>query len=218
MKVLTAPSPKPIRLTLVALVAAISSGALMLTVSRSADAQIIRSHADASAEQFVQTEAAKVIGVLNNHGMGLTAKKQMFRQEIDHVADVPAITRFVLGKYARSVTGPQYAQFAAAFREYGYDVYESRLSQYRGQRLNVTGSQARSANDVIVASTIGGATTPVLWRLIRGPSGWRVVDVQVASVWLAITEQQDFVSTLDNAGGDVNVLIRQLRTQSARQG
>jgi phospholipid transport system substrate-binding protein len=47
--------------------------------------------------------------------------------------------------------------------------------------------------------------------------GWRVVDVQVAGVWLAITEQQDFVSTIDNAGGNVDVLIAQLQKQVARE-
>ena len=40
---------------------------------------------------------------------------------------------------------------------------------------------------------------------------WRVVDVNVAGVWLAITQQQDFVSTLDNNRGDINVLIAQLQ-------
>jgi phospholipid transport system substrate-binding protein len=55
----------------------------------------------------------------------------------------------------------------------------------------------------------------VNWRVLRGSAGWRVVDVQVAGVWLAITEQQDFVSTLDNHGGDINVLISQLRKNAA---
>jgi len=41
-------------------------------------------------------------------------------------------------------------------------------------------------------------------------NSWKVVDVQVSGVWLAITQQQDFVSTIDNAGGNIDVLIRQL--------
>ena len=38
----------------------------------------------------------------------------------------------------------------------------------------------------------------------------------MAGVWLAITQQQDFVSTVDNAGGNIDVLIGQLRQQAAR--
>ena len=56
-----------------------------------------------------------------------------------------------------------------------------------------------------------------MWRVIRGPDGrYRAVDVSVEGVWLAITEQQDFVSTLDNNHGDIGALIQQLRTQTAK--
>ena len=40
---------------------------------------------------------------------------------------------------------------------------------------------------------------------------WKVVDVQFKGIWLAITQQQDFVSTIDNAGGNIDVLINQLQ-------
>jgi phospholipid transport system substrate-binding protein len=46
--------------------------------------------------------------------------------------------------------------------------------------------------------------------VLNDGSGWKVVDVQVSGVWLAITQQQDFVSTIDNNGGKVDVLIAQL--------
>jgi phospholipid transport system substrate-binding protein len=39
--------------------------------------------------------------------------------------------------------------------------------------------------------------------------------VQFRGVWLAITQQQDFVSTIDNAGGDAEPLIRQLQGEAA---
>jgi phospholipid transport system substrate-binding protein len=41
--------------------------------------------------------------------------------------------------------------------------------------------------------------------------------VQVSGIWLAITQQQDFVSTIDNAGGNVDVLIGQLEKQVEQQ-
>jgi phospholipid transport system substrate-binding protein len=47
-------------------------------------------------------------------------------------------------------------------------------------------------------------------------SSWKVVDLEDAGVWLSITQQQDFVSTIDNAGGNVQVLIDQLRQQLAQ--
>ena len=135
---------------------------------------------------------------------------------------MPRITRFVLGKYARSITPAQMQQFAPVFRSYANNVYESRLGQYKGETLKVTGSVARTPTDVVVASSVGGGQLKkperVNWRLLKGADGrWRAVDVQVQGVWLAITQQQDFVSTIDNAGGKVEVLIAQLRQQVAQQ-
>ena len=69
---------------------------------------------------------------------------------------------------------------------------------------------------MVVSSVVtGGAKSRqenVSWRVQRSSDGrWHVLDVNVAGVWLAITQQQDFVSTLDNNRGDINVLIRQLQ-------
>jgi phospholipid transport system substrate-binding protein len=181
-------------------------------------AQTVRAHGDPEAEAFVQTQAGRVLAVLNDRNADLSEKKRIFRSMIDQVADVPRITSFVLGRYRRSVTPAQYAAFAAAFRQYADNIYESRLGDYNGQTLKVTGSVVRQPGDVVVSSEVTGggkAPTVVNWRVLRGAAGWRVVDVQVAGVWLAITEQQDFVSTLDNHGGDINVLISQLRKNAA---
>jgi phospholipid transport system substrate-binding protein len=204
---------------------ALAAGALVFAgpmtaalLPATAQAQAIRSHGDADAEMFVQNEATKVLQVLNDRSMSLDQKKQTFHALIDQVADVPRITSFVLGRYRRSLTPDQFNAFAATFRDYADSVYESRLGEYSGQTLKVTGSVVRQPGDVVVSSeVIGGGRPPstVNWRVIRGQYGYRAVDVQVAGVWLAITEQQDFVSTLDNHGGDINVLIKQLRRNTA---
>ena len=179
---------------------------------------LAQSQRDAGAEAFVQREASRALQILRS-GAGGGQEKAEFRAFVDQAADVPRITDFVLGKYRRTISQAQYQEFAAAFREYANSVYENRLGQYHGESLQVTGSAARRPGDVVVTSSViggrQGRPVPVAWRVINGPQGWKVVDVNVAGVWLAITERQDFVSTLDNNRGDINVLIRQLRTQTA---
>jgi phospholipid transport system substrate-binding protein len=205
---------RPARLAAAALaLVALTSAALVAAAP--VLAQAVRSHGDPQAEAFVQAEASRVLQVLSEKDMTLSAKKKVFRTLIDEVADVPRITSFVLGRYRRVITPAQYDDFASAFRAYADNVYESRLNQYSGQTLKVTGSIVRQPGDVVVTSDVvapNGAKTAVNWRVIRGSDGrFRAVDVQVAGVWLAITEQQDFVSTLDNNNGDVAILINQLR-------
>lgn len=189
--------------------------AAVLTAPVAARAQAAR---DASAEAFVAREGQRALHILNSNAP-MASKKAQFRQFVDEAADVPKITRFVLGRYARTVTPAQYQAFAAAFRDYANSVYETRLSSYRGEGFRVTGSQARTPTDVVVASEVAGGGNnlhdQVSWRVQKAADGrWRVVDVNVRGVWLAITQQQDFVSTLNNNRGDVNVLVNQLRNRA----
>ena len=186
---------------------------------RAAHAQAPR---DAGAEQFVQTQAQRVISVLNERSEDNAAKIRAFRGIVDEIADVPRITSFVLGKYGRSITPAQRQRFATVFREYAQNVYEKRLGDYHGESVKVTGSVARKPGDVVVNTLISGGKLeqPVQasWRVLGSGSSWKVVDVQVSGIWLAITQQQDFVSTIDNNGGNVDVLIGQLQKQVQQQG
>ena len=185
-----------------------------------AAAQAIRSHGDPSAEAFVQTTASKAISILDDASLNDAAKKQAFYGFVNQAADIPRITSFVLGRYRRQMTAAQYQQFAAVFREYADSLYETRLSDYHGEILRVTGSLVRAPGDAVVSSLIQGGGfkgVPVVnWRVLKGPDGWKVVDVQAQGVWLAQVEQQDFTSTLANANGNADVLINQLRAQVAQ--
>ncbi len=214
-------SPLPVRLTGLRLAGALALAvaAPLALAAQPAAAQAIRGHGDPGAEAFVQSEASKGVAILNDRSLGISAKKQAFYGFVNHTADVPRITSFVLGRYRRQVSQAQYQQFAEVFRDYADSVYESRLGDYHGEKLQVTGSLARAPGDVVVSSLVTGGDfkgQPVVnWRVLKGPDGWKIVDVQAQGVWLAVVEQQDFTSTLANANGNIDVLIHQLRTQAA---
>jgi len=170
---------------------------------------------DAGAEAYVQQGAREVLAVLNDRSRGDAAKKEAFRALVNRLIDVPKVTRFVLGKYARTATPDQYNRFATAFRTYAENVYMKRIDDYHGEKIIVTGSVVRKPGDVLVTTQLAGGRsqqpTNIVWRVLGDGGNWKVVDVQVSGVWLAITQQQDFVATIDNAGGKVDVLINQLQ-------
>ena len=192
---------------------------LVLAASSPAIAAPAAAESASAAEHFVQVSAQRVLAALADDSRQGAAKTAAFRTAIDQLADVPRITRFVLGKYGRTITPDRRARFGATFRDYVEGVYRSRLEGYGGQTIKVTGSTLRKPGDIVVDTLISGkASQPVAisWRVMDGGAGWKVVDVQFKGVWLAITQQQDFVSTIDNAGGDVDALIAQLQKSSAR--
>ena len=125
-----------------ALVAAASAAPVVLGPPPAA-AQARR---DAAAEQFVQTNATRVLAVLNDRSMPVAQKRRTFETLVDQVTDVPRITDFVLGKYNRTITPAQKREFAVLFRDFANNVYESRLGEYGGERLVVTGSTIRDSH------------------------------------------------------------------------
>jgi len=188
---------------------ALAGGAL---AAAPAHAQAAR---DPSAEQFVQASAQRVLSILSDKSLAPAQRATAFHQAVNELVDVPRVSTFVLGKYARTVTPAQKAQFTATFQRYAESVYETRLNEYRGASLTVTGSVVRKPGDVVVNSSLkpraSAQPLQVSWRVLGRDGSWKVVDMQFKGVWLAITQQQDFVSTIDNAHGDVNVLIAQLQ-------
>ena len=200
----------------------IGAGLGLAAIGGSAGAQpASRSRArDPQAEQFVAIQAQKVLTVLADRNLSIAQKEVAFRRLIDQIADVPRISSFVLGKYARTISSAQRQQFNTVFRAYAENVYQTRIADFRGETLRVTGSVVRVAGDVVVSTVISGAPgrepIPVSWRVLGSGTAWKVIDVQIRGVWLAITQQQDFVSTIDNAGGDIGVLIVQLQRSAKR--
>jgi phospholipid transport system substrate-binding protein len=210
-------SDHPLLPSALAVVLALTGTAIVSAVSpdRAAQAQASR---DAGAEQFVGAQAQRVISALNDRTQSRPDKIRAFRTLVDQIADVPRITTFVLGKYARTITPAQQQRFAPVFREYAQNVYETRLGDYHGEKVRVTGSVVRKPGDVVVNTEVFGGDLkqplPVAWRVLGGGASWKVVDVQASGIWLAITQQQDFVSTIDNNGGNIDVLIAQLQKQT----
>jgi phospholipid transport system substrate-binding protein len=207
------------RAALAAAIAATGLGAAWIFApDRAALAQAPR---DLGAEQFVQTQAQRVISILGDVSQSEIDRTRTFRGVVDQIADLPRIGRFVLGKYARTTTPAQMQAFAAVFREYAQNVYEQLLGDLRGDTVKVTGSVVRKPGDVVVNTIVFDADNShpvhVSWRVLGSGSNWKVVDIENAGVWLAITQQQDFVSTIDNNGGSLDALISQLEKLTQQQ-
>ncbi len=175
--------------------------------------------ADASsAEAFVTEKANEALQILSDDSVALQEKKARFRTLVDDVADVPRITRFVLGRYSRGLGEADLAAFSDAFRSYAIGVYEDRLGDYAGETLEVTGSTERAPGDVVVHTQIAGGgqegPLPVNWRVLNTDDGtMKVVDVEVYGVWLAINQREEIVGIIENNRGRVAAATDALRVK-----
>ncbi|MGD2131727.1 MAG: ABC transporter substrate-binding protein [Maricaulaceae bacterium] len=180
--------------------------------------------ADQRAEAFVTEHANEALAVLSDNSMSLSEKKATFRDLVDEVADVPKITRFVLGRYARSIDPATMSEFSDVFRDYAIGVYEERLSDYAGETLEVTGSSPVSGRDgdFVVHSVVSGGGQEddlnVNWRVLIDESGQaQVVDVEVYGVWLAVNQREEIVGIINTNRGSIQAAIDALRRRISEQ-
>lgn len=169
------------------------------------------------AETFVQNNIHIGLDILNNKSLSTDARRTQFANFLLGLTDMKRIADFTLGQYRRGASPADLAAFDTAFQNYAVAVYQSYFAKYAGQTLKVTNSQARTADDFIVATQLidpndrsGQAPLEVDFR-VRTDAGKPVVtDFSVAGIWLALEERDQFTSFLGQNGGNIKALISHL--------
>jgi phospholipid transport system substrate-binding protein len=174
---------------------------------------------DPDAEQFVQTQGQRLISILADKSQSMPDKMVAFRTAVDDVADVPEITTFVLGKYARSISPAQMQTFAPLFEDYVQKLLLQHLSDFHADTLTVKDSATRVPGEVLVKTILtgpGAKPTELSWRVVGSGSSWKLIDVEISGGSLAFFLRNDFVSTIDDQEGDIGALIARLQQEVRR--
>ncbi|GGB68417.1 MULTISPECIES: MlaC/ttg2D family ABC transporter substrate-binding protein [Henriciella] len=186
--------------------------------------------ADAKTESFVKQNANEVLNSLNNPNLSQRERTELFSGYMEQFADFDAVSKFVIGKYARRFTPEELQAYQQAFRTYALAVYENELDAYRGNEVVIEGSTDRTANDSIVDTSIAradGKTMDVRWRVLNRGGKYQVVDVALDIdgnlIWLAIEQQAQFLALLDRTNGSADALIDKIssmtdKLKSTRRG
>ena len=140
-----------------------------------------------------------------------------FRELLREDFDVPGIARFVLGRYWNLATEEQRAEFVRLFEEYVALAYSTRLAEYAGETFKVMGSRL-DGDGAIVSSQIlrpaGQAPIKVDWRLTGRNGAYKISDVSVDGISMAVTQRSEFASVIQHNGGQVEGLIAMLRQKT----
>ena len=126
-------------------------------------------------------------------------RTQRLRAMFKEYFDLPAIAKFVLGRYARNVSPEDQTKFDALFEDVVVYTWARRFSEYNGQTLKVASSAPDGADGAIVKSTVvsnSGENIAVDFRLRKRPNGYKGVDVIIAGVSMALTYRQEYGTVL----------------------
>jgi len=177
-----------------------------------------RAEGDLAPTDFVRHFGDRAVAVLSDGTLDAPGREAALRQLLNENFDVPVIGRFVLGRYWRAASEAERAEFAALFEEMIVSTYARQLGNYAGETLSIGGLRQSDDKSAVVGSRIlrdSGPPIAVDWRLVRRDGGWRIVDVMVEGVSMALTQRAEFAAVIRSSGG-VAGLIERLRTKLAQ--
>ncbi len=158
-------------------------------------------------------EALKVLGTNVEPSQRVARFRELFRADFD----VPGIARFVLGRYWRLATPAQQQEFVKLFTDYIAFVYANRLAEYSGETLRVTGTRPAPDGQMVsseIIRTTGQPPARVDWLLTPENGAYKISDVIVEGVSMAVTQRSEFASVIQRNGGQVQGLITALRQKT----
>lgn len=129
------------------------------------------------------------------------------------VAALPEIGRFTVGVAWRSMSDAQKAAYLAAFEGYAARAYSSRIGDYAGQSIVVTGVQDAGRRGVLVQSLLkqpGAADIRVDWLVSDRGGAAQLSDVVAEGVSLSISQRETFAAMIEKRGGDIDRFIADL--------
>ena len=176
-----------------------------------------RAASDQQAIKFVEDLGAEAIDVISDKSAGKSAMEDNFQTLLRENADLKKIAAFSLGRYVRTPDQAQKAEYLDLFETFIVKVYVTRLSDYNDEKFDVTGAQEKGSKgrEVIVSSQIkftnGRPPVDVKWWVLREGDGFKVFDVNVAGIWLAQEQRDQFTSILNSNNGDFSALLSHLK-------
>jgi phospholipid transport system substrate-binding protein len=175
-----------------------------------ANGPAVPNHGNPAAEAFIADNITKGLAILNNTGLTPQQRDDQFEALLLRMTDAKRVATFTLGPYAKAASQADQDAFAGAFQNYSVAVYQSYLSKFSGQTLTVTGSSQRAADDVIVSTKLkdpndhsGQPPLEIDFRVRTDAARPVVTDLNVMGVWLALSQEDEFVSYLHANGGSI---------------
>src|SRR5262249_19911183 len=194
---------------------ALCTALLLIAVIAVAQPAAATGEASPAAFAFIQELGNDAVNGLTDPAIPRSEREARFRRLLIDRFDMAAISKFVLGRYWRSANEAQRAEFQRLLVDFIVGSYSVRFSEYLGEGVKVTGSNAEDDGTILVRSKIDMASSEDIrldWRLRSADGKFAIVDIIVEGVSMDVTQRSRFASTIQDRG--VNGLLEALRTKN----
>ena len=168
-----------------------------------------------AASAFLVSLTNQAIEKLTDASLPVMEREQSFRTLFRANFDIPAIGRFVLGRYWRKARPEVRKDFLSSFEEIMVQGFAYRFAGYADTKIEVASVQAlKRAGQFKINSRIAPTKNEVYlvsWLVQHKNGQFRVLDIVAEGVSMAITLRSEYASVIKRSGGRVEGLVARLR-------
>lgn len=172
----------------------------------------------AAAEKFVENVTKDGIENIINADIPQKEKDERFAKLFNNALDLKFIGQFVLGRYWKTATPEQRDAFIEAYRNLNIQTWSKRFDEFKGRNFVFQGTTpSNSANQIFVNSEVPmpqGAPAKVVWRVKQNGDIYKIVDIIIENVSLAITARNEYSAYIKKAPNGVDDLIKDLQNKT----
>jgi phospholipid transport system substrate-binding protein len=164
------------------------------------------------AESFVKSVISDVESIVKAASPG-DKRTDQFLSLFRRVAALPEIGRFTMGANWRVMNDAQKAAFQQAFETYAARAYANRVGDYKGQTIEVTGSQDLGKRGIVVHSVLktpGAEDIAIDWLVSDRSGKVQLADIIGEGVSLSINQREQFAAMVEARNGDIDRFIADL--------
>ena len=167
------------------------------------------------AAAFLDALGKRAVELLSDTSVPQSEREAAFNKLLQAYFDVPAISRFIMGRYWRRMDDQQKADFTAVFKRVMAKRFVpwfagSSTDQFAIGRVAQDSKNDKLFNVLSDVSLPGGEVVRATWRVRQGNDEFRVVDILANGVSMALTLRSEYGSLLNQSNGDVDSLIELL--------
>lgn len=179
----------------------------------SASAAVDAGNAKAFVEKVTQEGLVDII----NSNVSQQEKDRRFEKLFNEALDLKFIGQFVLGRYWRTATPEQKKEFIEVYRQLNVKTWSKRFDEFRGKKFIFNGtSPSSSANQIFVNSSVPmdqGNPASVVWRVKQSGNSFKIVDIIIENVSLAITARNEYTAFIKKSPNGIDGLIKDLKAK-----
>lgn len=172
----------------------------------------------AKAEAFVKKVTDEGITQIINADIPQKEKDARFEKLFNNALDLKFIGQFVLGRYWKTASNEQKKAFIDAYRDLNIKTWSQRFDEFKGKEFIFKGTTpSNSANQIFVNSLVPmdqGEPAKVVWRVKQTGDNFKIVDIIIENVSLAITARNEYTAYVKSAPGGINDLIKDLQNKT----